>query len=88
MRSLDAAQAQKHFVTVFELAFHNAIFKSRQRLFDLGYKATPDGLLFFLPSRRAAQDVGLLASRNLDLLDLYFRPDLSQEHASNLSRWP
>src|ERR1700688_1020715 len=76
MRSLNAAQAQKHFVAVFEPAFHDALFEPRQCLFDLGYKATADGLLFFLPPLRAAQDVGLLAPPNVDLLDLYFRPDL------------
>src|ERR1700732_714133 len=76
MRSLDAAQAQKHFIAVFELAFHDTLSEPRQRLFDLGYKATADGLLFFLPPLRAAQDVGLLAPRNVDLLDLYFRSDL------------
>src|SRR6266849_1381610 len=76
MGSLNAAQAQKHFVAVFELAFHDALFKPRQRLFDLGYKATPDGFLFLLPSRRAAQDVSLFAAGNSDLLDLHFRTDL------------
>src|SRR5579864_1862967 len=76
MRSLDAAQAQKHFVAVLQLAFDDAFLKSRKRFFDLGHKATPDGFLFFLPSCYAAQDVGFLASRNLDLLDLYSRTDL------------
>src|ERR1700747_3030138 len=76
MGSLDAPQAQKHFVAVFQFAFRDALFKSRQCLFDLSHKATPDGLLFLLPSDRAAQDIGLFASRNLDLLDLHFRSDL------------
>jgi hypothetical protein len=64
MRILDAAQAQKHFVAVFELAFHDALFEPRQRLFDLGYKAIPDGLLFFLPALRAAQDGGFPRSNS------------------------
>src|SRR6266852_1933028 len=76
MRSLNAAQAHKHFVAVLQLAFHYAFLKSRKCFFDLVYKATADGFLLLLPSRRAAQDVSLSAAGNGDLLDLHFRTDL------------
>src|SRR5258708_10225878 len=76
MRSLNAAQAQKHFVAVFQLTFDDAFLEPRQRLFDLGHKATTDSFLFLLSPRRPAQNIGLFASRNPDLLNLYFRTDL------------
>jgi len=76
MRSLNAAQAHKHFVAVLQLAFHHTFLKSRQCFFDLGYKAAADGFLLLLPSRRAAQDVSLFAAGNPDLLNLYFRTNL------------
>src|SRR5271169_3092622 len=60
------------FRSILKLAFGNPRLQSSKCFFDLGHKATPDGLLFIHPSGRAAQVIGLFASRNLDLLDLHF----------------
>src|SRR5260370_560889 len=76
MGSLNAAQADNHFLAVLHLAFHDAFRTSRKCFFDLGCKWAAEGLPLLLPSRRAAQDVSLFASWNPDLLHLHFRSDL------------
>src|SRR5260370_30452123 len=76
MRSLNAAEIPLHLETIFQFAFRDALLESRERFFDLGHKATTDGLLFLLPSHRTAEDVGLLPAQNLDLLDLPIWEDL------------
>ena len=76
MRSLDAAEIPLHLEAVPQLASGDPLLQSRKCFFDLGHKAASDGFLFFLPPRRAAQDVGLFATRNAHLLHLYFRTDL------------
>jgi hypothetical protein len=48
MRSLNAAEIPLHLETIFQLAFRDALLESRERFFDLGHKATTDGLLFLL----------------------------------------
>src|SRR3981081_4085718 len=71
MRSLNAAQAHKHLVAILQFAVCDALLESRERFFDLGHKAAPDGFLLLLPPHRTAEDVSLLTARNLDLLDLH-----------------
>src|SRR5437879_5263862 len=52
-------------------------FSSPVRAFSiLGHKAAADSFLLFLSSRRTTQDVSLLSTRNLDLLDLHIRANL------------
>jgi hypothetical protein len=76
MPSLNAAEIPLHLETIFQFAFRDALLESGERFFDLGHKATADGLLFLLPSQRTTQDVSLLPARNLYLLDLHIRANL------------
>ena len=83
MRSLDAAEIPLHLEAVPQLASGDPLLQSRKCFFDLGHKAALDGLLFLLPPRGAAQDVGLFATWNPDLFNLYFRTDLFETRASD-----
>src|SRR6267142_1564437 len=76
MRSLNAAQPHKHLAAILHFAVCDALLKPRELFFDLGHKAAADGFLFPLPPRCAAQDVGLFATRDPHLFNLYFRTDL------------
>src|SRR5260370_18180176 len=76
MPSLDAAEIPLHLEAVPQLASGNPLLQSRKCFFDLGHEAATDGFLLLLPPRRAAQAVGLFASRNPALFNLDFRTDL------------
>ena len=83
MRSLNAAQPHPHFAAILQLTFRDALLQSGKSFFDLGHKAAADGFLFLLPPRRTAEDIGLLPTQNLDLLDLYVRTIFSNSSFNN-----
>src|SRR6516165_6078455 len=76
MPSLNAAQPHPHFVAILQLTFRDALLQSAKSFFDSGHKAAADRFLFLLPPPGTTEDIGLLPTRNLDLLDFYIRTDL------------
>src|SRR3989441_12275660 len=66
MAGLNATETALHLVAVLQLPFGNPFLQSGKGPLDFHNKAAPDGLFFLLPPCRAAQDVGLFATRDGD----------------------
>src|SRR5215207_2063963 len=76
MPRLNLTQPPLHLVAVFQPPLHDGFLQTLQRGLHAVGKSISDGLLFFLASRSAAQNVSLLALRNSYLLYFHFGPDL------------